>query len=109
MIKIFNNVIPFKGFVAMTVWPFLFIRKEFKRYEMPFVFNHESIHARQQIELLIIGFYLVYLAEWVIGILKGQTSNEAYRNISFEREAYENEYDLDYLKSRKCFSQWRRK
>jgi hypothetical protein len=28
----------------------------------------------------------------------------AYRNVVFEREAYENEYDLSYLKSR---SYWR--
>ncbi|MDG1097782.1 MAG: hypothetical protein P8O20_00205 [Bacteroidia bacterium] len=31
----------------------------------------------------------------------------AYRNISFEREAFTNESNLKYLKNRKCFAQWR--
>jgi hypothetical protein len=31
----------------------------------------------------------------------------AYRGISFEVEAYEHQYDYDYLKSRKRFAQWR--
>ena len=35
-------------------------------------------------------------------------SHKAYRNISFEKEAYNNEKDLNYIKNRKIFAQWRK-
>lgn len=31
----------------------------------------------------------------------------AYRNISFEREAYANEHDLNYIPKRSKYSQWK--
>lgn len=96
MIKIYNNLIPFKGFKAITLWPFIFIRgKECSQI----CINHENIHGRQQLELLIIPFYIIYIIEW---IFKG------YRNISFEKEAYNNQYNLNYLKERKHYSMWRK-
>lgn len=97
MIKIYNNLIPFKGFKAITLWPFIFIRG----IECSQVcINHENIHGRQQLELLIIPFYIIYLIEWVF---------KGYRNISFEKEAYNNEKDLDYLEQkRKPYAMWRK-
>ena len=97
MLIIHNKLIPFKGFKAITLWPFIFVRKECSFSEIDL--NHESIHGRQQLELLIIPFYLIYIVEW---IFKG------YRNISFEKEAYSNQNNLDYLKTRKLFAQWRK-
>ncbi len=66
--------------------------------------NHERIHLRQQIELLIIPFFLVYGLEFLIRLIQYRNWHLAYRNISFEREAYRKEKDLDYLKSRSIFS-----
>lgn len=63
--------------------------------------NHERIHLRQQIELLIIPFYLCYGIEFIIRYFQYKNWDKAYRNISFEREAYGNESDLEYLKKRK--------
>lgn len=57
--------------------------------------NHEKIHIIQQIECLIIPFYLIYIFEY---IFKG------YKNISFEKEAFKNELNLSYLKKRKPYS-----
>lgn len=91
-----NSIIPFKGYKAITIWPFIFVRKECSFDEVDL--NHESIHGRQQLELLIIPFYIIYLIEQ---IFKG------YRNISFEKEAYNNDNNLDYLKTRKWFAMWR--
>jgi hypothetical protein len=63
--------------------------------------NHERIHTRQMLEMLIVGFYLWYVIEWLIRLpMKGN----AYRSISFEREAYANEGNLNYLKQRKLYS-----
>ena len=92
---IYNKIIPFKGFDAITLWPFIFAREQLT----DIVINHENIHGRQQLELLIIPFYIIYLIEW---IFKG------YKNISFEKEAYSNQYNLEYLKDRKWYAMWRK-
>ena len=41
-----------------------------------------------------------YGIEFLIRLIQYKNRHKAYRNISFEREAYANEKDLDYLKSR---------
>jgi hypothetical protein len=66
--------------------------------------NHEKIHLRQQLELLIIPFFVIYIFEFLIRLVQYRNWALAYRNISFEREAYRNEKDLNYLKSRPLFS-----
>lgn len=37
-------------------------------------------------------------------VLQAYTKRYAYRNISFEKEAYNNENDMDYLDKREHFS-----
>ena len=65
--------------------------------------NHEKIHWRQQLEMMILPFYLWYLTEFLIRrIFKPR--KDAYLSISFEREAYARQDDLDYLKFRKPYS-----
>lgn len=86
----------------------LFVKKGCEVDEV--VLNHEKIHTRQMTELLIIPFYIIYVLEWAIRVIgNGGKGIEAYRSISFEREAYENERDLNYLNHRKHFAQWRAK
>lgn len=63
--------------------------------------RHESIHARQMWEMLVIGFYLWYFIEWIVRLFM---PGSAYRNISFEREAYGNQDNVEYLKQRKLFA-----
>ena len=76
----------------------------------PELINHERIHTRQMKEMLFCFFYVAYLAEWLLMIFKFKfNSYEAYRNISFEREAYDNQYDMDYLKKRPLFNQYRKR
>ena len=72
-----------------------------------YVVNHELIHTAQQKEMLWIPFYIVYLIEWVIRLCQHLNWNKAYMSISFEKEAYKYGNDLQYLKNRKCFAQWR--
>ena len=69
--------------------------------------THEKIHFRQQLELLLIGFYLIYILEFLMKYLKLKDWDAAYQNMSFEREAFANETNLKYLKNRKCYAQWR--
>lgn len=66
--------------------------------------NHEYIHTEQMKELWYVGFYILYILEWLYRLVFH--AKTAYKGISFEREAYQHEKDLDYLKTRKRFAQW---
>ena len=80
-----------KKFVGMAIWPFVLLkRKELKNDDI--FMNHEKIHLRQQLELLLILFYIWYSLEFLWRLFQYQNSHTAYRNISFEREAYQNEH-----------------
>jgi hypothetical protein len=79
---------------AIAFFPFIFLRYKKDRYNKELI-NHEKIHIRQQIEMLVIFFHIWYL----IGLYK-----KGYWGISFEKEAYIHEDDLDYLKKRKFWA-----
>lgn len=72
----------------------------------PAIVNHEKIHWRQQVEMLVIPFYLWYVTEYFIKRLT-RNKGDAYRAISFEREAYDWQDELNYLQSRRPYS-WTR-
>lgn len=97
---IYNKVIPFRGFVAINLFGVLFVREEYKGRINARTLNHEGIHTEQMKELLYLFFYLLYVLEWFVRLF--MTGN-AYRNISFEREAYSNETNIKYIKERKYF------
>ncbi|OHX66478.1 hypothetical protein [Flammeovirga pacifica] len=105
---IFNNTIPFKGFIAMAVYPFVFVRSEYKTYQHSEEWNrmirHEKIHFAQQKELLLITFYFIYFIHFVFLFVIHKNVDKAYRSICFEREAYQNEKNRSYLSTRKRFS-----
>jgi hypothetical protein len=88
-----------RGFRGLTFYPFVFIAYEDDKLNKVFI-NHEKIHIRQQLELLVFPFYIWYFLEYLIRLLQFRDKKKAYYAISFEREAYLNEKDLDYLKSR---------
>ena len=88
-----------KNFRGLAIYPFIFLRDKQLR-ENPKILNHEKIHLRQQIEMLWIFFFLWYGIEFLIRWIQFKNPNVAYFNISFEKEAYANELDFGYLKSR---------
>ncbi|TYA74994.1 hypothetical protein [Seonamhaeicola marinus] len=98
MIIVSKYLVP-KGYTGMTVFPFVFVKTASLKTNWVLI-NHENIHLRQQLELLIIPFYLVYVLEFLVRLLQYRNWSKAYRNISFEREAYSKEFDLEYLNSR---------
>lgn len=93
-----NKIIPFRGFHAINLFGVLFVRGI--RPISKVTYTHESIHTAQWKELWYIGFLFWYVTEWLIRLPKGN----AYRNISFEREAYSNDKNQHYLESRKSFA-----
>lgn len=88
-----------KKFNGITLWPFVIVSHPTLCTDAIFL-NHEKIHLKQQVELLIIFFYLWYGLEFLIRWIYYQNRKLAYRNISFEREAYAKENDLAYLQKR---------
>ncbi|WP_300566013.1 hypothetical protein [Flavobacterium sp.] len=88
-----------KGFRGITIFPFILLVDK-KDREDAVMINHEKIHIRQQLEMLIVPFFIWYGIEFLFRWIQFKNKHVAYRNISFEREAYANEKDLDYLKSR---------
>jgi len=101
MIIVIKYLIP-KGFQGWVLFPFVFLKdKKLKRN--PVFMNHERIHLRQQMELLVLPFFLWYGIEYLFRWIQYRNRHQAYRNISFEREAYQNENALDYLKQRRLF------
>ena len=97
----FVKALTFGWATAMTLAPFgIYVKEQF--LTDLFKINHESIHWRQQLEMLIIFFYFWYLIEWLIRIpINGKA---AYRSLAMEREGWENRDNLDYLKTRKPYA-----
>lgn len=102
MILVSKYIVP-KGYVGITIYPFVFLKYEALK-EDTVLLNHERIHLQQQIELLIIPFFVIYGFEFLIRLLQYKRWSLAYRNISFEREAYFQEAQLNYLKHRRVYS-----
>lgn len=102
ILLVFKYLTP-KGFRGITLFPFvIFTHQEDKENKV--VVNHERIHIRQQVELLVLPFYVWYFVEFLVRLIAYKNRSKAYRNISFEREAYVNETDLEYVQKR---SFWR--
>ena len=107
-------------FNGITIVPYIFIYKDaYKDRPVRYAafINHENIHVRQVDDVIRkhkkkIGFlgnitgwitwYAGYLKEYAVNIKK--YGKAAYRNISYEREAYANQYDLAYLEDREDFA-----
>jgi hypothetical protein len=91
----------FKKIGGIALWPFVFLKT---KTPYPLIINHERIHLRQQIEMLVIPFYIWYIAEWAIRFASCRNFDHAYRHIGFEKEAYAMETDLNYLEKRKFWA-----
>jgi hypothetical protein len=65
---------------------------------------HERIHHMQQLEMLIIPFFIVYGLNYLINLFHYKKHDEAYRNIIFEREAFANDGEQYYLRNRRMWA-----
>lgn len=96
-----SKIIPFKGYRCVNLFGILFVGKGCVMRANDY--NHEAIHTEQMKELWYVPFYIMYLLEWLYRLAKG---GNAYRNISFEREAYRNQDDMYYLKINRTRFAW---
>lgn len=106
--KIYSRHFPLKGYTALTVWPFVFVRRDRKDSFGESGMRHETTHGLQQAELLILPFIVLYGLEWLVKIpFCGFDTKEAYKSISFEQEAYEHQQEADYNAIRRHYA-WAR-
>lgn len=114
-----NSIIPFGTYVAMTIGPWIFTKRE-KLSDV--VLRHEAIHWEQQKELAIVGFYILYVILFVWELFRclfdssrGTRADgkhrslwkRAYRMNALEREAYAHENTLAYQATRRRYA-WAR-
>ena len=115
---IYNKFIPFKGFYAITIIKWIFVREEYKYLDGLSVYNkminHESIHEQQILDFTpkifpkwlrytigSICFYLLYGLEWLFKLIPCLIKNKsAYRSLCAEKEAFKNEADSNYINKR---------
>lgn len=101
---ILNKILPIgPKMLAINLFGVVLAKRPLTRIEA----HHEYIHTLQQRELLYVGFYILYVGEWLIRLVQKHGWIKGYLAISFEREAYRNETNLDYEKTRPRFA-WRR-
>ena len=116
----------FKGYTTITLTAFVFTRYNNKD-EMPqHVRNHECTHARQWVEMFLLGFFVVFVLQipfdisswwyllpffafyiWYLleaAIRSIMIWGNGYKYVSFEREARENQYDNNYLENGNYFN-----
>lgn len=97
---IFYRKLKYSG---MALWPFIILReRHMKSNEM--LINHERIHHRQQLEMFLVPFYLVYSIHYLVNLYKYRSRRLAYLNVVFEVEAYDQEQNFRYLSERKRFA-----
>ena len=97
-----TKLFPKGNIVAITLFGLVFTRDAGNVTKR--LLDHELIHCRQQLELLYIPFFILYVAEWLVRLLRYRSHSKAYYNISFEREAYRNESNPGYLKKRSPYN-----
>ena len=123
------KMILWSGYHTITLGPFIFTTK--KRNELTDeIINHEKIHVAQWCEvtalsillwsflmldldfrypwtltLCFVVYYIIYVSEYAISRLYGgETGNQDYHHIEFEKEAYKHQNDMGYLSRRKPFA-----
>lgn len=70
---------------AIVLYPFILY---YDKKPLEEIMRHESVHIDQIKKNGVVKFYSRYLTEYCQGRWQGLNHYQAYRNISFEREAY---------------------
>ncbi len=109
--RFLNAVSWFFSVGGISLFPVVILREKYKNIVNAYTYiraktirNHETIHFKQQVETLVILFYIIYILEFTVKLAIYRNVKQAYKNISFEREAYLNEGNFTYIKHRKKYN-----
>ena len=115
---VFNNLLPFPGYFAITLFGKIYIRessrssweRQLKTGDANITMNHETIHLRQAQSMF--DSWIMYYIRYIYEYLKNQPwkngNSFAYYMIPFEMEAYQNEINLSYLDGNKPTTGWKK-
>ena len=114
---VYSKILPFSGFYCMNLFGYLIRREKYRNTPISqTTLNHETIHTLQSEDFIPnkkdnrfiwflnwIIFYLIYIIEWLFKVICNifYWKIRAYRSISFEIEAYDNQNNLGYQETRK--------
>lgn len=91
--------VPFLPAAGMALFPFILVKQKRYKNDKSLVL-HEKIHLLQQLELLVLPFYILYFLNYLVNLCRYRTHSKAYEEIAFEKEAYSNDRDQTYLSRR---------
>lgn len=77
-----------RGVVAITIGRRIYVSASVPNVTLERLLRHELVHVRQIAEIGFIAFYVRYGLEYLRNVRAGMKSYDAYRNVSFEREAF---------------------
>ena len=98
---IHNSIFPLgRNYLAINLCGVVFTKTQLTKRAL----RHERIHTEQQREMLFVGFFLWYAVEWIVRLVIYRDSYRAYRNISFEREAYLYQHVKGYTRQRRHYA-----
>jgi hypothetical protein len=76
-----------EGVGAITIGRRIYVRSGVGEH-LHRLLRHELAHVRQINKNGLLRFYILYVVEYLKNVRAGMTSYDAYRSISFERDAY---------------------
>jgi len=83
-----------RGVAAITLGRRIYVAEAVAASNLDELMRHELVHVEQIARLGILRFYLRYVVEYVTLRRRGLSPSDAYRNISFEVEAFSREKNL---------------
>lgn len=95
------NLLQKTWFKGIMIFPFIVLDRKINRKN---VTNHETIHFEQAKELLVILFYVIYILNYLINLIRFRNHSDAYLNVIFEKEAYKYQHNMNYLNKRKAYA-----
>lgn len=99
-VVIVNNIVNkllFKWTLAINLFGKVYAKRELNNVEL----QHELIHSLQMKDLGYLKFYILYLYEWIKLLIKYKNTYQSYKQISFEKEAYTYQKDVQYIINKK--------
>lgn len=82
----------FLGVVGICFWPLIIVYNKYFIVDV----THEKIHFEQQKEMWVLGYYVLYVLDYLKGLWLYRNFNKAYMQVRFEQEAYDNEDNSYY-------------
>ena len=85
---IYNSWLVPSGYAAMMIYPFILVSGD-KIDER--TLKHELQHVRQIKRVTVPIFYITYVMHFIKGLVKYRNWSEAYFNIPYEKQAFNDE------------------